>query len=107
MVTINSATKEIIVRSDLEANELMKSLGMKGGDIILAVNDVNYNLDNIYEMIMSSQDWKEGDAVSMKIKRDGKEQTVAGKVKVTMAEVEGYQQIDASKTKLKEAWIKG
>ena len=107
LVTINSATKEIIVRSDLEINELMKSLGMKGGDIILAVNDVNYNLDNIYEMIMSSQDWKEGDAVSMKIKRDGKEQTVAGKVKVTMAEVEGYQQIDASKVKLKEAWLKG
>lgn len=107
LVTINSATKEIIVRSDLEINELMKSLGMKGGDIILAVNDVNYNLDNIYEMIMSSQDWKEGDAVSMKIKRDGKEQTVSGKVKVTMAEVEGYQQIDASKTKLKEAWLKG
>ena len=107
LVTINSATKEIIVRSDLEINELMKSLGMKGGDIILAVNDVNYNLDNIYEMIMSSQDWKEGDAVSMKIKRDGNEQTVAGKVKVTMAEVEGYQQIDASKTKLKEAWLKG
>lgn len=107
LVTINSATKEIIVRSDLEANELMKSLGMKGGDIILAVNDVNYNLDNIYEMIMSSQDWKEGDAVSMKIKRDGKEQTVSGKVKVTMAEVEGYQQIDASKSKLKEAWLKG
>lgn len=107
LVTINSATKEIIVRSDLELNELMKSLGMKGGDIILAVNDVNYNLDNIYEMIMSSQDWKEGDAVSMKIKRDGKEQTVSGKVKVTMAEVEGYQQIDASKVKLKEAWLKG
>ncbi|NMH25280.1 M61 family metallopeptidase [Flavobacterium solisilvae] len=107
LVTINSATKEIIVRSDLEINELMKSLGMKGGDIILAVNDVNYNLDNIYEMIMSSQDWKEGDAVSIKIKRDGKEQTVAGKVKLTMAEVEGYQQIDASKTKLKEAWLKG
>ena len=107
LVTINSATKEIIVRSDLEINELMKSLGMKGGDIILAVNDVNYNLDNIYEMIMSSQDWKEGDAVSMKIKRDGKEQTVSGKVKLTMAEVEGYQQIDASKVKLKEAWLKG
>lgn len=107
LVTINSATKEIIVRSDLEINELMKSLGMKGGDIILAVNDVNYNLDNIYEMIMSSQDWKEGDAVSIKIKRDGKEQTVAGKVKLTMAEVEGYQQIDASKVKLKEAWLKG
>ncbi|MFY7958418.1 MAG: peptidase M61 [Flavobacterium macrobrachii] len=107
LVTINSTTKEIIVRSDLEINELMKSLGMKGGDIILAVNDVNYNLDNIYEMIMSSQDWKEGDAVSMKIKRDGKEQTVSGKVKVTMAEVEGYQQIDASKSKLKEAWLKG
>ncbi|PZO28637.1 MAG: peptidase M61 [Flavobacteriaceae bacterium] len=106
LVTINSATKEIIVRSDLEINELMKSLGMKGGDIILAVNDVNYNLDNIYEMIMSSQDWKDGDAVSMKIKRDGKEQTVSGKVKVTMSEVEGYQQIDASKSKLKEAWLK-
>lgn len=107
LVTINSTTKEIIVRSDLEINDLMKSLEMKGGDIILAVNDINYNLDNIYEMIMSSQDWKEGDAVSMKIKRDGKEQTVSGKVKLIMAEVEGYQQVDTSKAKLKEAWLKG
>jgi predicted metalloprotease with PDZ domain len=107
LVTINSATKEIILRSDLELNDLMKSLKLKGGDIILAVNDVNYNLDNIYEMIMSSQDWKEGDALSMKIKRDGKEQMVNGKVKLILAEIEGYNQVDASKTKLKDAWLKG
>jgi predicted metalloprotease with PDZ domain len=107
LVTINPSTKEILLRSDLELNETMKALKIQSGDIILSINDVNYNLDNIYEMIMSSEDWKEDDAISMKIKRDGKEQTITGKVKLSIVEIEGYTQIDASKTSLKEAWLKG
>jgi len=100
-------TKEIFLRSDIEPNEFFSTLGAKKGDIILAVNDTNYNLDNIYDMITSSTSWKEGDAISMKVKRDGKEQVLKGRVKMPVEEIEGYHATDAYKAKLREAWLKG
>ena len=47
-------------------------------------------------------------AISLKIKRKGndKEEVINGKVKLSMEEKDGYQ-ADASKTKLKDAWLKG
>ena len=58
-------------------------------------------------MVMESQNWKQDDAISVKIKRDGKEQTINGKVKVSLEEVEGYILIDQSKQMLNQAWLKG
>jgi predicted metalloprotease with PDZ domain len=106
-VTINQTTKEIMVIPNSELNEFMTTLGIKGGDTILAINDKKYNLDNIYDMIMESQNWKTGDDISIKIKRNDKEETITGKVKLSFEEIEGYQGTDASKAKLKEAWLKG
>ena len=108
-VTINPTTKEIMVIPNSELNDFMNTLGLKGGDTILAVNDKNYNLDNIYDLVMESQNWKVDDAISLKIKRKGSnsEELINGKVKLSMEEQEGYQATDASKAKLKEAWLKG
>lgn len=106
-ITVDGKTKEIIVLQSTELNEFMKGLGMLGGDIIVAVNDKAYNLDNIYDMIMESQSWKVDDDITVKIKRDGKEQTIKGKVKLSMEEVEGYGLIDTSKELLNKAWLKG
>ena len=92
-----------------ELNDFMTGLGLKGGDTILAINEKSYNLDNIYDLIMESQNWKVDDAISLKVKRKGsdKEEVINGKVKLSMEEQEGYQATDASKAKLKEAWLKG
>ena len=106
-VTINQTTKEIMVIPNSELNLFMTSLGLKGGDTIVAINDVSYNLDNIYDMIMEAQNWKVGDPISIKIKRENKEQTINGKVNLSFEEKEGFQGTDASKAKLKEAWLKG
>ena len=100
-------TKEIFVRTDIEPNEFFTTLGIKKGDVIVAINDVAYNYDNIYDLITSSMGYKDGDAISVKVKRDGKEQTVKGKVKLPTEEMEGYQATDASKAKLRESWLKG
>jgi predicted metalloprotease with PDZ domain len=100
-------TKEIFVRTDIEPNEFFTTLGIKKGDVITAINDVAYNYDNIYDLITSSMGYKDGDAISIKLKRDGKEQTVKGKVKLPTEEVEGFHATDASKAKLREAWLKG
>jgi PDZ domain-containing secreted protein len=81
-------------------------LGLKGGDIIIAINDKPYSLDNIYEMIAESQKWKENDAIFVKIKRNGATQIINGKVKLPYEEKDGLKATDSSKNKLKEAWFK-
>ena len=106
-VTINGATKEIVIINSGTLNDFMNTLGIKGGDIIKEVNGKAYNYDNIYDLITQSESWKDGDAITIKIKRDDKEQTLTGKIKLSMKEEEGYKLSDDSKTKLNAAWLKG
>jgi predicted metalloprotease with PDZ domain len=105
-ITVNQETKEIIVLPNIELNEFYNNLGLKGGDILMAINEKPYTLDNIYDMIGASQTWKENDAITVQIKRDGKQQIIKGKVKLPYEEKAGLKATDASKTKLKEAWFK-
>ncbi|MNS10990.1 M61 glycyl aminopeptidase [compost metagenome] len=106
-ITVNPQTKEIIVIPNIELIDFYKSLDLRGGDILLAINEKPYSLDNIYDMISDSQNWKENDTISIKIKRDGKEQTKKGKVKLPYEEKEGLKATDLSKNSLKESWLKG
>jgi C-terminal processing protease CtpA/Prc len=58
-------------------------LRLKGGDIIMGINDKSYSLDNIYDMIGESQSWKENE-ITIKIKRNGAEQILQGKLNFLM-----------------------
>ena len=106
-VTIRPNTKQIVVINGMKPNNFLKNLGLVGGDTILEINGTPYNLDTIYEMIMTSQSWKEDDDISLKIDRDGKEMTIKGKVKHDFEEAEGFTPTDTSKSTLREAWLKG
>jgi len=105
-ISVNQATKEIFLLPG-ETNEFFTTLGIQGDDVIVAIDDTAYNLDNIYDMIMASQSWKEGHEISVKIKRAGKEQLMTGKIKLPMQSTDGYEFTDTTKTKLKDAWLKG
>jgi predicted metalloprotease with PDZ domain len=106
-ITIDKATKEITVRPESESIVFFKNLNLKGGDKILAVNNKSYNLDNIYDLITESESWKENDAITVKVKRGTKEETIKGTVKLPFEESETFKATDASKEKLKNAWLKG
>lgn len=106
-ITVNPQTKEIMVLPEIQLPEFYSSLGIKNGDGILAINGTNYNLDNIYDMIMASQNWNEGDAITVKIKRDGAISEVKGTIKLPFEETEGFQATDDSKKALRNAWLKG
>jgi predicted metalloprotease with PDZ domain len=106
-IGVNKENKEIFVRPNQELHIFYTTLGLKSGDIILAINEKPYSLDNIYDMISESQKWKEDDAISIKIKRDGKEQLLTGKVKFPYIDTEGLEATDATKAALREAWLKG
>ncbi len=105
-ISVNQATKEIFLIPG-EPNAFFQTLGIQADDVIVAIDDTAYNLDNIYDMIMASQGWKEGDDISVKIKRAGKEQIMKGKIKLPMQSKDGYEFTDTTKTKLKDAWLKG
>jgi len=106
-ITVDQQTKEIIVIPTIELNDFYKNLDLKGGDILVAINDKPYSLENIYEMITLSQTWKEGDAITVKIKRNGSEQLLKGTVKLPYEDKEGLSFTDTSKKAQKDAWLKG
>jgi len=105
-IMVNPAN-EIVILPGVEDNIFMTNLGLKGGDVIQEINGTKYNLENIYDMIMNSMNWKEGDAIAVKIKREGKEQALKGTVKIPTEDIEGYHATNAAKGSLKEAWLKG
>lgn len=106
-ITANPETKEIIIIPKIELNEFMNSLGVKGGDILVAIDGKKYNLDNAYEMIMISSELKEDAPISITILRDGEEIILNGKVKLTMEEADTLIATDKSKKELYEAWLRG
>ncbi|RZM15215.1 MAG: hypothetical protein EOO88_43705 [Pedobacter sp.] len=106
-MTVNQETKEIVILPGIELNAFYTTLGLKGGDIVTEVDGKPYNLDNIYDLVMGSQNWKENGDITVKIKRDGKEQVLKGKIKLPYVEETGYIATDNTKQKLREAWLKG
>lgn len=106
-ITVNPSTKEIIILPGIELNDFMTSLGLQGGDIIKSINGTEYNLDNIYDMIIGSMAWQENDPITFKINREDAELELKGTVKIPMDEIDGYQATDDSKKALREAWLKG
>jgi predicted metalloprotease with PDZ domain len=104
---INQQTKEVFVNPNIELTDFYKNLGLKGGDILMAINDKSYSLDNVYTMISDSKNWKENDPITVLIKRDGKEQTIKGTVKLNYEEKEILKATEDSKSELKNAWLKG
>lgn len=101
--------KEIIINPNpnMELNLFFTNLGLLGGDIIMAVNDKNYSPDKVNEILYDSDSWKENDAITLKIRRNGIEQIIKGTVKLPYEEKESFKASDASKSVLKEAWLKG
>ncbi len=105
-VTVNAA-KEIVILPNIEDNAFMSNLGINAGDVLLSVNDTKYNLDNIYDLIMTSMNWKEGEPITVTIKRGDKEQVLNGNIKLPTEEIEGYQSGNDVKVQLRETWLKG
>jgi predicted metalloprotease with PDZ domain len=106
-ITVNQQTKEIIVLPADQLNEFYTELGIQGGDVLAEINATKYTLDNIYDLITSSQLWKNDDPITVKIIRNGKEQMLTGKTKMPSEDNIGYEFTDASKTNLKNSWLKG
>lgn len=105
----NQETGELIFR-EMELNTFLNDLGVKSGDILVSINGTAYNLQNVYGLISASQEWKEGNDITMVIKRDGKEMELSGKITTPMDSQEKLvenQNADGVQMELRHAWLKG
>ncbi|HSM64090.1 MAG TPA: hypothetical protein VK833_09155, partial [Gillisia sp.] len=78
----NPENMELFFRKGITFNSFLTQLGVKNGDVIKEVNGQAYNIQNVYDLVMGSQSWKEGDDVSMLLERDGEEVLLNGKISV-------------------------
>ena len=106
-ITVNPQTKEILLLPASESLAFYKNIGMKGNDVIEEVNGVKYNVENIYDLIIASQAWKDNDPITFKVKRNGKEMQLKGTVVLPFEMADGWRASDDSKKQLREAWLKG
>lgn len=104
-ISVN-AKSEIFFLPDMD-NAFEKSLGIEANDVLLEANGKPYNVNNIYDLVMASMSWKEGDAITVKVRRGTQEKTLSGKVVLPSTEQEGYNADGAVKKALRDAWLKG
>ncbi|MCF4102702.1 peptidase M61 [Gillisia sp. M10.2A] len=103
------STNALFFRKNIKLNSFLNEFGVKNGDIIKSVNGTSYNIQNVYDLIMKSQEWKEGDDIAMVLERDGEEMTLTGKIstptddKMTLTEMELPE--NDSKVQLRKAWL--
>jgi predicted metalloprotease with PDZ domain len=105
-ISINKDMKIFFL--DVTGNKFLESLGLKEGDVLESINGTAYTYDNVYDLLDVAAQWKEGDDITVKYTRDGKEAEAKGKVVIPTMTVEAYTgSTDAAKAKLREAWLKG
>ncbi|PTX42654.1 putative metalloprotease with PDZ domain [Christiangramia gaetbulicola] len=109
-ITANQQTMEILFRDNMELNTFLKDLGIEGGDTLKSVNGTEYNIKNVYDLIMASQNWSEGNDITMTVKRDGEEIKLEGKISTPKDMDKTYvemQNADGEQIELRNAWLKG
>ena len=95
------------IPEQIELNEFMTALGLQKNDVLTSINGKEITLENIQEIFMSSIAWKDGDAIYLKIKRNGVEKTLSGKVVLPKVETESYKLTNTTKTAINNAWLRG
>ncbi|MGM1055794.1 MAG: peptidase M61 [Bacteroidota bacterium] len=103
-------TGALFFRKNIALNSFLEQLGIENGDIIKSVNDTEYTIENVYELVMKSQSWTEGEDIKMTILRDGEELVLTGKIiqptdnqiKLREADLPGNH----PKVQLRKAWLK-
>lgn len=105
-LSLDQSKNEIMINPNSKTTAFMKALDLRPGDIIKAFNGINYDTTTISELSIKSKEWKDGDAITVTIIRDGTEQLLTGKVGLYYKNIEGYQATDLTKETLKNAWLK-
>lgn len=104
-------TGELFFRENIALNSFLKDMGVENGDIIKSVGDINYDVNNVYELIMISQSWEEGDDLNMVVIRDGEEVKLSAVISQPTDTEKIIKEMDLpesdSRIALRKEWLKG
>lgn len=107
----NPNTGELFFRENISLNSGLTNLGIQNGDVIKSVNGTEFNIQNVYDLIMQSQGWKEGDDLNLIVERDGEELELKGKVSQPKDVEMKIREIDLPETDprvlSREKWLRG
>ena len=104
------ATNLLFFRKNITLNSFLEQLGVHNGDVIKSVNNTNYAIENVYDLIMESQSWEAGEDITIVVDRDNEEVKLTGKITkptdklILLKEIELPE--DNVKVKLRKAWLK-
>lgn len=105
----NPATGKLFFRKGIVFNTFLQKLGVESNDVIVAVNGNTYNLQNAYNLIMSSRNWQDGKEITVVVERDGKEVTLQAKAFQPKAEKFSITEMEvpstSEKVKLRKQWL--
>ncbi|APG59310.1 peptidase M61 [Christiangramia salexigens] len=108
-IRANQQTMEIVFRENVELNSFLTEFGIEGGDVLKSVNGKEYNIQNVYGLIQISEEWKEGDDISMIVMRNGEKLELNGKITTPMDTNKKLVEIEdapAAQVALRNAWLK-
>ena len=106
LITINPNNKEISFIPNAPLHPFLKTTGIEDGDVLVAVNEKAYNLDNINELIMWSTSLQENEPLTFTVRRNGIEKKLAGNAVLPKEIIAGFQFTNQDKATLKDAWLK-
>lgn len=104
------ATNMLFFRENMALNSFLEQLGVQNGDVIKSVNNTDYAIENVYDLIMESQSWEVGEDISIIVHRDNEEVQLTGKItqptdkQILLREMELPE--EHAKVKLRKAWLK-
>lgn len=88
-IGVDQETSEIFILEESQLNSFLINLGAENGDIITEINDVKYALENVYDLINTSFTWREGDDITMIVKKKGTTETKTLTGKITKPTIKG------------------
>ncbi|UJH91348.1 peptidase M61 [Antarcticibacterium sp. 1MA-6-2] len=106
----NPESGELFFRKGINLNSFLKELGVENGDLIKSVNGKDYNVQNVYELVMASQRWEVGNDITMVVIRNKEEKELKGKITQPTDTETGLGDMDLpeddKRVQLRKAWLK-
>ena len=104
------ATNNLFFRENIALNSFLEQLGVHNGDVIKSVNNTDYSIENVYDLIMESQSWEAGEDITIVVDRDNEEVKLTGKITQPTDKLILLKEMelpgDNAKVKLRKAWLK-
>ncbi|MFD2561710.1 M61 family metallopeptidase [Aquimarina rubra] len=104
----SEATKKVVFTAGAERNNFLKKAGIKGGDVLLGIDNKKYTIKNIYDLFSDSNKWNINDDITFIIERDQNVLKLTSKViKPTVEKVVLKQNPNATDTQIAvlKSWI--